>query len=229
MRNEEDMIPFFLRHYSFANKLIVWDNESTDGTRKILESDPRVEVRDWMTHGKMRDLELTRMKSHEYRSTGPGWKMIVDADEFVWHRDMRKYLEMCDRVGITVPQVVGYDMVSDSMPKDDGVSLMTDIVRDGVRSQRYDKACVLRDCVEIEYGPGCHGFLSFKGRAIVSSDQDLKLLHYRYLSKERVERKAKEYKPSEENLRYGFGTENHDVGLMVSRWEEIWKSKGRVI
>lgn len=231
MRNEEDILPFFLRHYSFANRLIVWDNESTDRTREILKADPRVEVRDWITGGEMRDLELMKMKSNEYRNTGDGWKIIVDADEFVWHPSIgvNIYLEMCDGRGITIPQIMGYDMVSDLMPVDDGKSLLVDLVKDGIRSVRYDKVCVIRDCVNIEYGPGCHGYLGASGRMMASREMDLRLLHYRYLSKERVVRKAVEYKPSEDNRKYGMGVENNNVEEMSKRWEEAWSNKERVI
>ena len=89
MRNEEDIVPFFLRHYHFADEIIVWDNESTDRTKDILAKDKRVDIREWKTGGEMRDLELTKMKSEEYRKTGEGWKFIVDADEFAWHPNMR--------------------------------------------------------------------------------------------------------------------------------------------
>lgn len=228
MKNEADMVPFFLRHYHFADEIIVWDNESEDDTRELLLKDPRVQVRDWITGGEMRDVELTEMKSMEYRKTGEGWKFVVDADEFVWHPDMRGFLSMCDGVGVTVPTTEGFDMISDFMPVDDGKSQLKDLVRTGVPCPLYCKACVLRHTALVRYGHGSHFMAS--GQGVTGTDRPyLKLLHYRYLSRQRVMRKAFEYKQSPENVAMQAGKENCDVNLMLFRYEERWKLKREVL
>lgn len=229
MRNEEDLVPFFLRHYHFADEIIVWDNESTDGTRDALARDGRVEIREWKTEGEMRDHELTRMKSEEYRKTGLGWKFIVDADEFAWHPSMRWLLEQYDRVGITIARTDGFDMVCGMMPRDDGETQLSEVVKTGVPSEPYSKMCVIRDCVSVRYWHGAHKIVESEGRSLVSRDADIKLLHYRYLSLERVLRKAREYVPSEENKRMGLGHDNSRPDIMTARFNQCWRQRRIVI
>lgn len=230
MKNEEDMVPFFLRHYAFADKLVVWDNESTDGTRAALEKDPRVEVREWATGGEMKDLELARMKSEEYRRTGPGWKIIVDADEFLWHSQIRRLLEWYDSMGVTVPTTIGYDMVAQAMPKDDGQSLLTDLVREGVTNPLWNKPCLLRgDQVTVTYWPGAHKVSAASGKMMSATGDGLKLLHYRYMGLERTVRKAKEYRQSMENVVGRMGEDNCNVEMQVDRWHHRWLNRQKVI
>jgi len=230
MKNEEDMVPFFLRHYAFADKLVVWDNESTDGTRAALEKDSRVEVREWATGGEMRDLELARMKSEEYRRTGPGWKIIVDADEFLWHPQIRRLFEWYDSVGVTVPATTGYDMVSVDMPNDDGKSLLTDLVKTGVPNPLWNKPCVVRgDQVNVTYWPGAHKVDKVSGRVMSATGDELKLLHYRYMGMERTARKAQEYRQSQENVVGRMGEDNCNVGVQVGRWRHRWLNRQKVI
>ena len=229
MRNEADMVPFFLRHYSFADRIIAWDNESTDDTRRLLESDPRVEVREWRTGGVMRDPELRDMKSGEYRATGEGWKIVVDADEFLWHPDVPGLLAAYDKVGITIPRVTGYDMVCDRMPVDDGSSRLTDLAKEGCRNEMYDKFCVFRECVDVRYDYGAHRLAYAGGRSVCAERADLKLLHYRYMSMERTMRRAAEYRQSPENVEGGMGWDNGDVRIQGARWVARWASRTKVI
>jgi hypothetical protein len=228
MRNEVDMAPFFLRHYAFADRIIAWDNESTDGTRDVLRSDPRVEVRDWVTGGVMDDTELTRMKNEEYRKTGPGWKMVVDADEFLWHPDIRGLLAKYDDEGVTMPRVEGFDMVSQSMPEDDGLSQITEFEKIGCPNTLYNKFCVFRECVDVAYWHGAHRLMSTRW-AVFSEKTELKLLHYRYMSIDRTARKAMEYKQSPGNVAGEMGLDNCNVEMQLERWRSRWESRVRVI
>ena len=48
--NEQEMLPYFLNHYSkMVDKIVVYDNQSTDNSRKILESfkDCELEIIDY--------------------------------------------------------------------------------------------------------------------------------------------------------------------------------------
>jgi hypothetical protein len=228
VKNEADIVPFFLRHYSFADKIIAWDNESTDDTRSILKSDSRVEVRDWVTGG-MNDFELAQMKSEAYRDTGEGWKIVVDVDEFLWHPDIRALLNEYDAKGITVPGVKGRSMVSKEMPVNDGKSLLTDLVKDGIPDPWYSKFCIFRECVQVEYHLGAHQLKSITGRIVKAEKKDFLLLHFKHLSLERVIRKAKNFTLSEANIKAGIAYDNWNPVLMAERWNRDWNNKGKVI
>ena len=229
LKDEAHIMPFFLRHYSFADQIIVWDNESTDASRSILESDSRVVIHNWDTGGESREDELLRLKNEEYHKTGPGWKFIVDADEFYYHPHILQLLDMYDQVGITLAQTQGFDMVSTSVPVDDGHSLLTDLVKDGVANVLFDKWGVVRDNCKVTYSYGAHHAKEFSGRAVASVNRDIKLLHYRYLSKELVVEKALRLKPSEQNKKIQVGLLNADPEHMGARWEMTWQNRKTVL
>ncbi|MGD9162446.1 MAG: hypothetical protein PVG39_28830 [Desulfobacteraceae bacterium] len=43
--NEEFLLPFYLKHYNFCDKLnIIYDTDSTDNTLELLKSNPKVNI-----------------------------------------------------------------------------------------------------------------------------------------------------------------------------------------
>ena len=84
--NNADILPFWLRHYStFADEISVWDDHSTDRTRSILKSNPKVILRDWPHKtGIDEDLFLAHWQEWYPKARGHfDWVMIVDSDEFI--------------------------------------------------------------------------------------------------------------------------------------------------
>ena len=229
LKNEEHIIPFFLRHYAFADEIIVWDNGSTDSSREILERHPKVTVHNWDTGGELRDDQLIEMKNFEYRKTGPGWKIIVDIDEFIWHPDILNLFDLSDQKGITLLQTEGFDMVSRNVPTDDGHTLLTDIIQEGRPNPMYSKCCVLREDCLLELNCGGHSPKSVAGRVVVSDNKYLKLLHYRYLSLELVMEKARRINMSDFNRKYQVALSQSSPEEMRKRWEEAWKGKIQVL
>jgi glycosyltransferase involved in cell wall biosynthesis len=44
--NEEVMLPYYLKHYEkFCEKIIIYDNMSTDNSRNIIKNHPLCEIR----------------------------------------------------------------------------------------------------------------------------------------------------------------------------------------
>jgi len=229
LKDEEHIIPFFLRHYGFADRIIAWDNGSTDRSHEMLKANSKVEIRNWDSGGELRDDQLRQMKSEEYRNTGPGWNFIVDIDEFVWHPNILQFLDECDVRGITLPQTQGFDMVSCKLLVEDGKSSLMDLVKEGRPNPMYDKFCVVRDSCHINYWYGAHRVVDGKGHVIVSEQKMLKLLHFRFLSKELVMQKAARIKLSDSNRKLQVGIENASPGIMAARWEEIWANRVQVL
>lgn len=227
-KNEEHILPFFLRHYRFADQIIAWDNQSTDSSRAIMAADPRVTVNEWDSGGELRDDQLIRMKNEEYLKTGPGWNIIVDADEFVYHPEILTVFDLFDEKGITLATTMGFDMISIQLPADDGVSLLTDLVKEGCRTYMYDKPCVIRESCRVTYNYGAHTAARFEGRTVTTDKPYLKLLHYRFLSLALVMEKARRIKLSDQNRKIQVGGQQSSPEQMRRRWEETWKRRIRV-
>ena len=229
LKNEEHILPFFLRHYAFADEIIAWDNGSTDSSRRMLEANPKVSIRDWDSGGELRDDQLLQMKNEEYHHTGPGWKFIVDIDEFIWHENILMLLSMADSMGMTLLQTEGFDMVSMDLPIDDGVTPLTQIVKMGRPNPWYNKLCVVKHCCHIEYMPGAHTPRSLSGKVIVSDQPYLKLLHYRYLSRQFVMEKAKRIVLSEYNRNAQVGITQASPLAMERKWNATWHHRIQVL
>jgi len=222
--NEEEMLPYFLQHYSqFADEIIILDDGSTDSTCEIARTCnvARVEHR-LATGGLIDDEERTRVANTFYKTIYADWYVIVDVDEAVYHPsgDVRAVLEECSRQGITVPRCEGYRMVGTSLPPK-GTSL-TKHIRTGIHDTMYDKVAVFaRDVVPV-YHPGRHHTKSLTGSVVQSKWPVFMFLHYKYPSREFVQARIARTQMSPRNyeLYLGFmpdGREGKDA------WMEIYE------
>ena len=120
--NEEELLPFFFKHYErFADKIVAYDNMSDDSTPEILGAHPLCERRAFDTGGKVRDDLLLKVKNNAWKeSRGEAdWVIVCDADEFIFHPDLVGYLDSCRERDITIPQPTGFSMVCDDWPEPD--------------------------------------------------------------------------------------------------------------
>src|ERR1700730_12307749 len=108
--NEEQMIPFFLRHYEpLVDRIVVFDDSSTDRSRELLGASPKVELRR-LKQGKsfmlMQMEELNQCwKESRHRAD---WVITCDIDEQIYHyRHLRDYLGTCTRDEVTILDPLG--------------------------------------------------------------------------------------------------------------------------
>lgn len=155
--NEEKMLPYYLNHYSlFCDKIIIYDNESTDRSREIINSYPNTEIRTYKTNNEIRDDIYLKLK-HEsiYDAKGKADYVIVgDTDEFLYHRDIKNFLmENPDYVWY---RPAGFQMVSDEFPTDN--TLIYDQIRRGVPTSNLCKPILINPNLvdNIEFWPGQH-------------------------------------------------------------------------
>jgi glycosyltransferase involved in cell wall biosynthesis len=210
MKNEVFMVKYFLRHYSrFANKIFVFDDDSTDGTREILAQYPQVELCPLKKHG-IDDIYFRSIYQTEYRTRSRGqaeWVMCVDIDEFIHHRRLVKKLAECKENKIQIIKCDGYSMISNNPPEKDGQ--IYDEIRDGISDVWMCKACVFDPAVDIHFRIGRHGF-DIATPYKVSDATGIKLLHYRYLGEEYcIKRSARNVSLlSESNKKWKLGVHN---------------------
>jgi glycosyltransferase involved in cell wall biosynthesis len=207
--NEERMIPFFLRHYEpLVDRIVVFDDGSTDRSRDLLGASKKVELRK-LEHGESPHLEhIKEMNRCWKESRGRAdWVMIADIDEHIFHPSLRDCLRQCQKDGVTVLDPVGYEMVSldFSAPQAE----LSKTIRRGVRFHLLDKKAVFdpNAIEEINYTPGRH-LAAPSGRVIFPAQREVRLLHYRHLGLEYVLLRSKEMKGRNTafDLKMGWGS-----------------------
>jgi hypothetical protein len=230
--NEEKILPFTLDYYSnICEKIFIYDNMSTDSSDEIYKRYSKVEVIKWDSGERFNDHSHIEIKNNYYkkysRDNNVDWVIVCDCDEFLYHENLIDLLTEYKNTGVTIPLVCGHDMVSENFPTYDG-QLLTDKVKIG--SERYEPMCkkiIFDPKIDVQYGFGAHNIMS--NNSVFSKKEELKLLHYKFLSKDYVKelyiKRAKRL--SDFNLKNGFG--RHYFNLPFKYMDEMLKSNKRVI
>jgi len=187
--NEERMLPFFLRHYEpVADRIFVYDDDSTDRSREILARSPLVTTVPVKLEGDSYVDALRHLYDHCWKqSRGEAdWVVICNIDEHFFHpAGLERYLAACRRVGVTLVHSIGFEMLADRFP-DTGDDLAAAVQR-GVRATSLDKPAVFSpDAItEINFAVGRH-HATPTGRVVMPTVRELRLLHYKRLGLEYV-------------------------------------------
>jgi len=168
--------------------MFIFDDRSTDRSRALIEAHPHAEcitgvpVYSDADH-KVSDDILLALKNAAYKSSRgkADWVMVVDIDEFVYHPDLTELLSQYGAQGITLPEIQGFEMVSECPPFTDGQIYQE--IRRGFRNPWYSKCAVFDPALEINYLPGSHACVP-TGLVRRSEGIELKLLHYRFLGED---------------------------------------------
>jgi hypothetical protein len=180
--NEERMIPFFLRHYEpLVDRIVIFDDSSTDRSVELLMASPKVEARQLGQRESFIIRQQAELNHCWKESRGRAdWVIIVDMDEHIYHRDLREHLRRCTEEGITMLEPVGYDMVSEDFPPSS--STLSESIRRGVRSFLLDKKAVFgpNAIEDVNYAPGRHASRP-SGHLRFPENREVMLLHYKHL------------------------------------------------
>jgi len=187
MRNEEIILPYFLRHYgSFADRIFVFEDESTDRTHEILAAHPKVTLLPVEKHGIDHVYWNTQLWTrYEQLSRGVAdWVMCVEADEFVYHPKLLEVLRKEMALGTQLINCTGLTMVSDSLPTTDGQ--IYDEITKGLRDHWSSKWVVFSPDIHVVFHIGRHPkqglpVAELTEGAVMRKHTGIKLLHYRYL------------------------------------------------
>lgn len=159
--NCEAWLPHFLRHYAFADRVIVYDNESTDNTRGVAESPnwKNVVVRTLDSGNQYREDMLMIVRSHLWKEARykADWIIIVDPDELMFHAEgLPNYLDAQKTKGSTLLLSTGLEMFSKEFPT--GEQPLVETIKTGFRNDVYSKPVIFNPeaLMDISYVSGCH-------------------------------------------------------------------------
>ena len=177
--NEEKIIPYVMRHYTQFSDVILLENSSTDRTIEIVES-MGGEVWTYDREDNINDEWFTYIKNNCWKESKADWVIIVDADEFVYHPNIKEYLEKTDAT-IFLPKF--FNMFSENFPTTEG-QIYEEV---NMGRQEGGKMNIFRpsEITDIDYSPGCHSAAP-KGNVILKTDSELITMHMRHLSKQYV-------------------------------------------
>jgi len=218
--NEEKMLPFFFKHYdNIADQYYIFDNGSTDNSISMLRENPKVVIDRFEIEGNSL-VKSAQDKFNQFWKGSRGkadWVIVCDADEHFYHPNLRIYLQECTSKGITLIVPDGYEMVSNFFPSSD--QPLHETVRNGVRSQTYDKPQIFNPNAiqEINFSPGRHT-ASPTGDVKKPSNNDVLLLHYKYLGLDYI------------NSRFPALKQGLREGDTANRWgfHYLWDEKQRL-
>lgn len=158
--NEEILLPYFLRHYGqFCDRIVIYDNYSTDRSEEICRSDPKVEIIKYDSGGQVRDDIYLQIKNNCWKGSTADWVIVCDIDEFVvWLPPAapgRDFEELTAGYTAIIPN--WWEMVSEELPT--GTGQIYDEIDKGVNLGGASKCCIFRPSSfeEIGYKPGAHG------------------------------------------------------------------------
>ncbi len=193
--NEEFMLPYWLRHYeTIADRIFVWDGGSTDGTLDILKKHHKVTLlpRDQRGHDDHYYVTELYPQYKEHSCGVSDLVIIADADEFVYHPNLKETLSRLVKDGVEIIQCDGYSMMSNNLPTTNGQ--IYDSLKVGIESNMGTKWTIHSPNVDVRYRKGRHGTpYNFRGNYKNSRHKyhGIKLLHYRYIGKEYIEERER--------------------------------------
>lgn len=218
--NEAPFVKNFLRAYKDAEKIIVYDNFSTDNTVQLLKKNKRVEIRPHDSGNEIRDDMYLDIKNNCWKEARgkADWVIIVDFDEIFTRAvntgtgKLKFDLDLSDAYDFRfhLIQPCGYNIFLEAMPLYENINPLSYNLK-GCYDTYSEKPCCFRpDKIrEINFFPGCHEAKpeAFRGHVHILRVPQYKLLHFRYCNLELYFRKLNQYRRrmSDYNLISGLG------------------------
>jgi glycosyltransferase involved in cell wall biosynthesis len=230
--NESQVIEYFLRHYElFAERIIIYDDNSTDGTTDILRRHRKVEVRPFIrTASDSFEISKATLLNNCWKESreAADWIIIVDCDEHVFHPRLAEYLAEQKHIGVTFVPTLGFQMVTELFPEK-GEHLASSRTM-GCPDPQYSKPCVFDPAaiIETNFSVGQH-LANPVGRLTIPARDDVMLLHYKYLGIDYVVERYRALRPRRGQVDKANGWAYH-FEFSAERWRaELANIKDRSV
>lgn len=172
--NEEDLAPFFLKHYSYVDDIYVYiDKVTNDSTRKICEEHSNVTIRGMSFPAGFDDILKVNRINSAVRALKHDWVFAVDADELI---QQPKQYESAKEF-LSHQQKQGYNLVIAKMFQvyrhvtDEDLDISKPVLPQRSHgdpdfskpfNRCYIKPIVVRPGVGISWSVGCHSYRANK-------------------------------------------------------------------
>ena len=183
--NEEEMLPFFFRHYDpIVDRYIIYDDHSTDRTLEMLAAHDRVEIRPFRrTIPDSYVLSAQSLHNSVWKESRgrADWVIVTAVDEHLYHpAGLSEYLATSRARGITALPALAFEMFSETFPSDKEHLATT--VRNGIPLDSYNKLNIFDPnfIQETKYEVGRHTAAP-EGEVKFPDWDELLLFHYKFL------------------------------------------------
>jgi len=177
--NEEKILPYFIRHYSQFGSITIFDNYSTDNSVTIAKKS-NVHIFQFSTDNEFREDILTNIRNICWKESKADWVMVVDIDEFIYHKNLIQILETIEGT-VILPRM--FNMYSDTFPTTEGQ--IYDEVKYGVEFNSKMSLFRPKELKEINYEPGMH-FANPEGNFNLNFTSPIIEMHFKNLGQEYV-------------------------------------------
>ncbi len=232
--NESPLLKYFLDYYSFAKKVIIFDNMSSDNGTEIMKGYDNVEICYYNTNEQIRDDIYIEIKNHAWKQfrTECDWFIIIDIDEFIYHPlGIPNYVKSLPN-NVAVVQCKGFEMFCPDIFQVPGNSIFEKSIR-GYPGTKLDKCTLInsRLVTDINYLCGCHQAYP-KISGIIHSEPNFKLLHYKFVYPlqymiSRYQAMAKRL--SKQNIESGYGFHYANMNSLVKKYNDLAKFSAPII
>jgi len=212
--NEMFLLPHFFKHYEWADRIVIYDNESDDGSQEFIKKQKNAELRIYKTSGGWQDnLTMIRIKNTCWKGDTSDLVVICDMDEFlIDHEKAEPYVG-----NQVVFDCLWWEMVSEKVPEDfKSITMKFNPTRLG------SKALCFNPTIDaINYLPGahlCHPVPNHRISGVLSYN------HYSALSEEYLVSRWSRYRSrtGDKDKKYGYG---HHYFFSDEKIRQLYKEK----
>jgi hypothetical protein len=217
----EPLLHLTIRHYQqFCDKITIYDNFSSDGSDLVAQS-MGCNVIKFGIKGQLSDAAYLKIKNYCWKNSQADWVIVCDADEILWHPNLKTILENENKRGATIFETHGYNIYAHETPTTSYLE-----IRNGFPDPSYSKKIIFnpQHIKDIRYSYGAH--TCQPSGTVVTANERLWLLHYRNIGgPQRIIDRHAAYRKrmSDDNKRMGLGCHyNYDDERRIREWHEYY-------